>query len=474
MDKFSFAARALNCIAAPDEAALPIHAVRPSGLAAFLDTCGSPAKAYLLATGFAAAAGAVALLPGPDGLAGAVLGLGEGNDQLTFGALPGALPPSTAWRLHGELDDPDMAALAFMLGAYRFDQFRASSRPAPCRLILPPGAAHAETIAHATWLARDLINLPANVLGPSELAAAASAELTELGATVDIIAGEALDAAYPLIAAVGAGSARPPRVVVARWQHAQAGPGSKLVSLCGKGVCFDTGGYDLKPSASMLRMKKDMAGAAIASAIAKVIIKQRLPVRLELRLGCVENSVSGNAMRPLDILRSRRGLTVAVGNTDAEGRLVLADLLAEASDASPDLLLDFATLTGAARVALGPDVIALFSNDDALASEIASAARGAHDPVWRLPLWSGYNSFLDTHAADLNNVSEKPYAGSIIAALFLERFVKPGIRWAHFDLYGWNDSTRPARPEGGEAQGLRAALNAISRIVNVADETAAL
>jgi leucyl aminopeptidase len=367
-----------------------------------------------------------------------------------------------------------MAALAFLLGAYRFDALKSSAARAPCRLILPEGATEAETIARATWLARDLINLPANLLGPVELAEAACAELTALGADVEIVAGPALDAAYPLIAAVGRGSMRPPRVVIARWQSPTAQRDAPLISICGKGVCFDTGGYDLKPSASMLRMKKDMAGAAIALGLAKVIIEQRLPLRLEVRLGCVENSVSGNAMRPLDIVRSRRGLTVAIGNTDAEGRLVLADLLAEASDAAPALLLDFATLTGAARVALGPDIIAMFTNNDAIAAQIDIAARTAHEPVWRLPLWSGYNSLLETHAADLNNVSDKPYAGAIIAALFLQRFIAAGTRWAHFDVYGWNDTTRAARPEGGEAQGLRAALNLISRIVNVADETLAL
>lgn len=461
-------------IAAPDEPALPVHTVRPSGLAAFYESLEAPARAFLQATGFAAAAGSVALIPGRAGVAGAALGLGEGNDPLTFGALPVALPPGTAWRLAGNIEAPEIAALAFLLGAYRFDRLKASSRPAPCRLILPEGAAQAEAIAGATWLARDLINMPANLLGPSELAEAAATELTSLGATVDVISGEALETAYPLIAAVGRGSARKPRVVVARWQPPGAGPDTKLISLCGKGVCFDTGGYDLKPSASMLRMKKDMAGAAISLGLARVIIEQRQPVRLEVRLGCVENSISGDAMRPLDIIRSRRGLTVSIGNTDAEGRLVLADLLAEASDTAPDLLLDFATLTGAARVALGPDIITMFSNDDALAAHIETAARLAHDPVCRLPLWIGYNSLLETHAADLNNVSDKPYAGAIVAALFLQRFVQPGTRWAHFDLYGWNDTTRPARPEGGEAQGLRAALNLISRIVNVADETPAL
>ncbi len=275
-----------------------------------------------------------------------------------------------------------------------------------------------------------------------------------------------MQAAYPLVAAVGQGSARKPHVLVARWQARDAGPNAPLISLCGKGVCFDTGGYDLKPAASMLRMKKDMAGAAIALGLAKLLIENEIPIRLEVRLGCVENSISGDAMRPLDVIRSRRGLTVAIGNTDAEGRLVLADLLAEASDANPDLLLDFATLTGAARVALGPDIGAFFCNDDTLAMRIETAARIQHDPVWRLPLWNGYNSLLESHGCDLNNVSEKPYAGAIVAALFLQRFVRPGTRWAHFDLYAFNDSGRPGRPEGGEAQGLRAAWELTSKIVN--------
>ena len=472
--------RALDCVAGQDEACLPVYAVRPSGLNAFLATLPDAAAAFLRASGFAASAGAVVLIPGADGVAGAVLGLGEGDDPLMFGALPMALPAGTAWRLAGTVEQPGQAALAFLLGAYRFDALRSAPSRAPARLVLPALAGRAAEIARAVWLTRDLINLPANILGPAALAAAAQAELAALGASVTIIEGAALESAYPLIAAVGAGSARPPCVVVARWQSPDAGPDAPLISLCGKGVCFDTGGYDLKPSAMMLRMKKDMGGAAIVLGLAKLLMTpnflttQGLQLRLEIRLGCVENSVSGTAMRPLDIVRSRRGLSVAVGNTDAEGRLVLADLLAEASDSAPALLLDFATLTGAARVALGPDIAAFFSNDDALAADIKTAARLAHDPVWQLPLWSGYNYLLETHGADLNNVSDKPYAGAIIAALFLQRFITAGTRWAHFDVYAWNDSTRPGRPEGGEAQGLRAALQLISRIVNVANETVTL
>jgi leucyl aminopeptidase len=474
MYAFPTGGRMLDCVAAPDEASLPIFAVRPSGLNAFLETLPEPAIAFLRARGFAASAGEVALIPGPHGVAGAALGLGEGTDPLTFGALPMTLPEGSTWHLAGKVEQPDQAALAFLLGAYRFDALRSSPLRLPARLVLPDSAVQAIDIARAVWLTRDLINLPANILGPVELAAVAQAELQALGAEVSVVEGDALDAAYPLIAAVGAGSARAPRVVVARWQSPGAGPESPLISLCGKGVCFDTGGYDLKPSAMMLRMKKDMGGAAIVLGLAKLLIGQGLKLRLEVRLGCVENSVSGTAMRPLDIVKSRRGLSVAVGNTDAEGRLVLADLLAEASDAAPDLLLDFATLTGAARVALGPDIAAVFCNDETVAAEIKTAARLAHDPVWHLPLWSGYNYLLETHGADLNNVSDKPYAGAIIAALFLQRFIAAGTRWAHFDVYAWNDSTRPGRPEGGEAQGLRAALQLISRIVNVADETVTL
>ena len=311
-------------------------------------------------------------------------------------------------------------------------------------------------MAETIWLVRDLVNLPANLLGPAELAEAASATLRALGVEPILITGDTLEAEYPLVAAVGRGSARPPVVVTASWRGSRARDTAPLISLVGKGVCFDTGGYDLKPGGQMLRMKKDMGGAAVALGLARMIILADLPLRLELRLGCVENSVSGAAMRPMDVLRSRRGLTVSVGNTDAEGRLVLADLLAEASDRLPDLLLDFATLTGAARVALGPDLPALFSNDDQVAEALQSGGRFAHDPVWRLPLYDSYNYLLESYDADLNNVSDKPVAGAIIAALFLQRFVVPAVRWAHLDLYAWNDAPRMGRPEGGDAQTLRA------------------
>ncbi len=308
---------------------------------------------------------------------------------------------------------------------------------------------------------RDLINTPADRLGPEELAAALVAVGEAFGAAASLTRGQDLAREYPAVAAVGAGSDRAAVVAALRWQGSAAGPDAPLVSLCGKGVCFDTGGYDLKPSAAMLRMKKDMGGAAIMLGLARMIMAADLPVRLALRLGCVENSVSGRAMRPSDVLRTRRGLHVEVGNTDAEGRLVLCDLLAEASDEDPALLIDAATLTGAARVALGPDLPALFSNDDRAAAAVLDASAACHDPVWRLPLWPGYSPWLSSKVADLNNVAAKPFAGAIVASLFLQSFVKAGVPWCHFDAYAWNDSTTPGRPEGGEAQVMRAVFRAV-------------
>jgi leucyl aminopeptidase len=468
----SISVRKLDCLAAPGENSVPVYAVRPQGLAALLDEMPAQAAAYVRGSGFSAAANATVLVPGRDGVAGAVLGLGDKGGPGPFGALAFGLPEGLAWRMAGPVDSVEDATLAFCLGAYRFDGLKSVADRKPSRLVLASPAAgesmldRTTSLAETAWFVRDLINLPANRLGPAELAAACDTLLRPLGAEISVVEGAELEADYPLVAAVGAGSARPPRVVKAVWQGTQAAD-APLVSLCGKGVCFDTGGYDVKSASGMLRMKKDMGGAAVALGIARLIMLAELPVRLELRIGCVENSISGNAMRPLDILRSRRGLTVAVANTDAEGRLVLADLLADASDAGPEILLDFATLTGAARVALGPDVAAFFCNNDVLAGEIETAARVAHDPVWRMPLHGGYDSLLDGDGCDLKNISDKPYAGAVMAALFLQRFLAPATRWAHFDLYGWNDSARPGRPEGGDAQCMRAAFMAIIRCLNV-------
>lgn len=455
----------------PSHGVRPLHTVRPAALDAFVAGQSSTCQAWLRDTGFMAKAGELRLLPGPDGLSGAVLGLGDDHSPHVFGGLPADLPAGSVWRLASGDHDLAAATLGFALGYYRYTRARRAERQF-ARLVAGPEQAASRSIAAAAWMVRDLINTPPNLLGPVELADAALALARRYGAAADLVEGAALDECYPTVAAVGRGSARPPRVVTMRWRGTKAHDNSPLVSLCGKGVCFDTGGYDLKPSAGMLRMKKDMGGAAVALGITRLVMEADLPIRLVTRLGCVENSVSGNAMRPSDVIRTRSGMTVEVGNTDAEGRLVLCDLLADACTEQPEILFDFATLTGAARVALGPDLPALFCDDDGWAAAIASAGMAVSDPVWRLPLWAGYDEWLKSPVADLNNISSKPFAGAIVAALFLKRFVADGISHAHIDLYAWNDQTRPGRPEGGEAQTMRAVFAALCKrfaVVEMAD-----
>jgi leucyl aminopeptidase len=369
------------------------------------------------------------------------------------------------WRIEPGDFEPAVATLGFLLGAYRYDRWKSVRRPVATLAV--SGQRRALSEAAAAWMVRDLVNTPANLLGPGELADAVVALGERHGAVPIHIAGEALAAAYPTIAAVGRGSARAPVVAGFTWAGSAATETAPLVSLCGKGVCFDSGGYDLKPSTSMLRMKKDMGGGANVLGIARILMEADLPVRLAVRIGCVENSISGHAMRPLDVVRTRRGLTVEIGNTDAEGRLVLCDLLAAASDEHPGLLLDCATLTGAARVAVGPDLPALFATDDDWAEQLLATGRRLYDPMWRLPLWSGYDCWLDSPVADLNNVSSKSFAGAIVAALFMRRFLAPGTPWVHLDMYAWNDTSRPGRPEGGEACSIRAVSAAIESKMTV-------
>jgi leucyl aminopeptidase len=457
--------RDLDCLAAPDGAGLPVHPTRPASLDGLLASL--PHAEFVRAVGFRADAGQLALIPGDSGpgdagIAAALVGLG-GEDPRSpwpFGDLATSLPPGTVWHVVPGDCDPNAAALGFCLGAYRFPAFK---EPKPiAALVPPPGGENGLRMARATWLVRDLVNLPANHLGPEELAEAAASLGRRFGASVNLRRGEALDQDYPALAAVGRGSARPPVVAVLHWSGPGAGPSAPLVSLCGKGVVFDSGGLDLKPSAAMLRMKKDMGGAALMLGLARLVMEAGLPVRLAVRIGCVENLAGAHAMRPLDVLRTRSGITVEVGNTDAEGRLVLADLLAEAAEERPGLLLDAATLTGAARVALGPDLPALFTPDDSLAARLLAAGDAAHDPLWRLPLWNGYASWLASPTADTGTVGAKPMAGAIVAALFLRRFVPDGMTWAHLDTYAWNDAPRPGRPEGGEALGLRALFGALA------------
>ncbi|MFO1075179.1 MAG: leucyl aminopeptidase family protein, partial [Geminicoccaceae bacterium] len=307
-------------------------------------------------------------------------------------------------------------------------------------------------------LARDLVNTPANDLGPEELAAAVQAVATQFGASCEVTVGEALLAAnYPAVHAVGRAAARAPRLVDLRWGPAEA----PKLTLVGKGVCFDTGGLDLKPSSAMLLMKKDMGGSAVMLALARCVMALELPVRLRLLIPAVENSVGGDAFRPGDILRMRNGSTVEITNTDAEGRLVLADTLSAADVEAPDLLIDASTLTGAARVAVGPELPALFTPDDALAEDLLQAGRAGFDPLWRLPLHAPYLSYMKSPVADLANAASKPFAGAITAALFLKEFVRQTGSWAHLDLFAWNDEARPGRPRGGEATGLRALLGLI-------------
>jgi leucyl aminopeptidase len=446
-------------IAPPGAVANVLHTTRPAGLENLLASLPAAQAEFVRAAGFAANAQELLLLPAEAGRLAAVLGLGEDRSPAAFGDLAFRLPQG-AWRLPPGDFAADSAVLGFCLGAYRFRAFKAPKRE-PALIVAEGASRRTLSLARAMWMVRDLVNTPANLLGPSELADAALALAARHGAAPVRIEGGTLARDYPTVAAVGAGSARPPVVAGFSWRGSAATDTSPLLALCGKGVVFDSGGYDIKPADGMLRMKKDMGGAATVLGLARAIMEADLPLRLLVRVGCVENSVSGHAMRPLDVLRTRRGLTVEIGNTDAEGRLVLADLLAEASDAGPALLIDCATLTGAARVALGPDVVPLFSNDDGWSEALVAAGRAEHDPVWRLPLYDGYESWLDSSVADMNNVAAKAFAGAITAALFLRRFVAAGTSWVHFDIYAWNDSGRPGKPEGGEAQALRAMFAAI-------------
>jgi leucyl aminopeptidase len=451
----------LDCLVESADGSRPLYAVRPSGLAAFLDAASPAQSRFLRQLNFTAAAQELCFLPGDDGVAGAVLGLGEDTSPAAFGDLAFRLPATTSWHLKAGQYDPATATLGFCLGAYRYGQFKRAKREA-ARLVAPAGQQCSRSAASATWMVRDLINTPANLLGPRELAEFAEALGKRFGAATSVISGDSLCDAYPAVAAVGGGSQRPAHVATFRWSGTRAHADAPLISLCGKGVCFDTGGYDIKPSSGMLRMKKDMGGAATVLGLARMIMEADLPVRLAVRVGCVENAISGTAMRPSDVIRTRKGMTVEIGNTDAEGRLVLCDLIAEACEEGPKLLVDCATLTGAARVALGPDLPALFCNDDEWAAAMLRHGEKQHDPLWRLPLWAPYDRWLDSSVADANNVASKPHAGAVVAALFLNKFVPQDVVWAHLDLYGWNDQSSPGRPEGGEAYGMRALFAAVA------------
>lgn len=417
----------------------------------------SPLELGLAGADFKARSGQVVVVPGPDGKpARILLGLGGSPGETSaFRTLAGRLPQGE-FRLEGRPGglNPTDAALAFALGVYRFERYR-RREAAPARLHVP-GAEEAEVAsqAGACALARDLINTPANDLGPAELEVAARELAGRFGAGIEVINGDELLAkGYPAVHAVGRAAApgREPRMIEITWGEA----GRPGLALVGKGVMFDTGGLDLKPSAGMRLMKKDMGGAAHVLALGAMVMDARLPVRLSILVPTVENAVSGDAMRPGDVLATRKGLSVEVGNTDAEGRLILADALTRASELSPDLTLDLATLTGAARVALGPQLPPFFTDDDDLAAAIEAGARRASDPVWRMPLWKGYLPSLDTEIADIKNDPDAwAQAGAMTAALFLQKFAPAGA-WAHFDIFAWNPRAQPGYPAGGEAQAIR-------------------
>jgi leucyl aminopeptidase len=436
-------------------AAIPIWFVNAANYAEVRDRLDAPARAFADAANFNPKPGRYLVLPGADGLGGVLFGI-EATGETTDPFLPGSLAnqlPDGFYRFANDPSDARLAALAFALGTYRFTRYRkAEARKVKLDLPQSIDLEELDRVVEAVALARDLINTPANDMGPAELEGAVRALAAQHGADIKVIIGEDLLAKnFPLIHAVGRASERAPRLIELKWGDAL----HPRVSLVGKGVCFDTGGLDIKPDSSMLNMKKDMGGAATALALAHMVMSRKLKVRLTVLIPAVENSISGAAFRPRDIYPSRKGITVEIGNTDAEGRLVLADGLALADEDKPELIADFATLTGAARVALGPEVPAFFTDDDELANSLMGHAATENDPLWRLPLWRPYEEMLDSKVADVNNVGSGGQAGAITAALFMRRFVT-AKSWLHFDLFAWTPSAKPGRPEGGECQAARA------------------
>jgi len=436
-----------------------VHLVRADGLDGWLTTQPERVRAAAAAARFKAKPGEFALLPGNKADEwSAALGLPETPGPWDLAPAAARLPEG-----HYRLSDPvpGAAALGWLLAQHRFDRYK-QSEPQPHRVLLTGDPARIEetiALARAVAMVRDMVDTPANDMGPAELQGAVEDVANAHGASTRTTRGATLEADYPMIAAVGRAAvpARAPRLIELDWGD----PAHPRIAIVGKGVCFDSGGLDIKPASGMRMMKKDMGGAAHALALADLIMAMRLPVRLHLLIPAVENAIAGDAMRPGDILASRKGLSVEIANTDAEGRLILGDALTRAAegdgDARPELIVDFATLTGAARVALGPDLPALLANDEALAADLLAAGEAVGDPLWRLPLWAGYRDMLKSDVADLNNAPEGGFAGTITAALFLEKFVPADRPWAHLDTFAWRPSAKPGQPKGGEALGMRAA-----------------
>jgi len=414
-------------------------------------------KAWAMANDFNGQSGRILLCPDSKGKLGAVL-FGKSEQPLDAGKLASSLPEGN-YHLEGDLDDAHMVSLGWLLGAYRFTQYN-NKKPKGAMLVLPEGV-DADTLVRETqgvFLARDLINTPANDMGPDALEKAIRTLGRRFKAQVSVIKGDALlKKNFPMIHAVGRASADAPRLIDLKWGNAK----HPKVTLVGKGVIFDSGGLNIKPGNSMALMKKDMGGAANTIALAQMIMDAKLPVRLRLLVPAVENAISGNAFRPGDILPSRKGLTVEIGNTDAEGRLILGDALALGDEEKPDLMIDMATLTGAARVALGPDLPPFYTDDQDLAEAISSTSMDIFDPLWQMPLWGPYQKMLASKIADVNHISTGGFAGSITAALFLSRFVEHSQSWVHLDIYGWTPTAKPWMPVGGEAQGIRTLFEVI-------------
>jgi len=436
--------------------AIPIWFVTAATYPGVRERLDAPARAFADAAGFEPKAGQFVLLPGEAGV-GSVLFALEPDDAAKDLFLPGRLAqllPEGVYRFANDPHDVRLGALAFALGSYRFARYRKADGRA-VELDLPQSLDGEELarLVEAVTLARDLINTPANDMGPAQLEEAARALAARHGADVRVVLGDdLLTENFPLVHAVGRASATAPRLIELTWGEA----GDPQVSLVGKGVCFDSGGLDIKPESAMQLMKKDMGGAATVLALAQMIMDRGLKLQLRVLIPAVENAISGAAFRPRDVYRARNGLSVEIGNTDAEGRLVLADALTRADETAPELLIDMGTLTGAARVALGPDVPPFYTHDDALAAALAGHAAAENDPLWRLPLWQPYRAMLDSKVADLNNVGANSFAGSILCALFLERFVTTAKAWLHLDIFAWTPTAKPGRPEGGECQAARA------------------
>jgi len=444
--------------------AIPVYAVAPESWTATAEQLAL--VDFVRASGFEGGPGSLCLVPGRGaGIAAVLFGLGKKTasdaDPFLAGKLPTLLPPGT-YRFEGDWGDASQAALAFLLGSYRFERYKSKPKGVSVNLVPPAGvdAARLSKIAEAVFEGRDLINTPANDLGPAEIEAAIRDVAKQFGASVtSIIGDDLLTQNFPMVHAVGRASTRAPRLVDLRWGNLS----HPKVTLVGKGVAFDTGGLNIKPDNSMLLMKKDMGGAAVALAAARMVMAAGLPISLRLIVPTVENSISGSAFRPGDVLASRKGISVEIGNTDAEGRLILGDALTLADEDAPDLVLDFATLTGAARVALGPDLPPVYTDDEALAADITASGLAVNDPVWRMPLWKPYAKLLDSKVADINHISSGAFAGSVTAALFLQRFVEKAKAWAHFDVFCWVPSPKSGRPEGGEVQAARLVFELLER-----------